>query len=352
MDLLLADGHRAREALVLASAGVPAVAQESRHSSRQLIRWQRAYVHAVQPSQLDLVEARRAAADVLQIKARDQLLGGQHRAVIAAAPPEQGQVVAHRLGQVARVAQFRHRGGAVALGQLAAVGSVQQRKVRVHGHRGLLAQASRLRPLEHEQLLGRVREVVLAAHDVADARVEIVDRDREVVQHGAVRASDHRVVEMDVLEARLATDEVVYDGRSLVRDAQAHRAARLGLPPEPPLGAVAALVFLDVLRGGARAVRAAGIEQRLLRLGVARAALALEHRTLVPVELEPAQRVDDRGHVLGARALAVGVLDPQHELPLLVTREQPVEQRRAGPADVQLPRGRRREANPHNRLAC
>src|SRR5439155_26102295 len=67
-----------------------------------------------------------------------------------------------------------------------------------------------------------------------------------------------------------------------------------------------------------------------------RLSLALRVRPLVPVELEPAQRVEDLLDVLGCRALAVGVLDPQHELALLPPREEPVVQRRARAADVQL----------------
>ena len=56
---------------------------------------------------------------------------------------EQRDVVAHRLGQVAGVAQLLHGGGAVALGELLAVGAVQQRQVRVARRR--LAAAPRAR---------------------------------------------------------------------------------------------------------------------------------------------------------------------------------------------------------------
>ena len=173
------------------------------HAPRELGHGQLAHVNAVQPAQLALVEARRVAADALEREALDQLLGAEHGLVVAGAPAEQRQVVAHRLGQVAGVAQLLHRRGAVALGQLLAVGTVQQRQMRVDGRRPIAAQSDRPCGLEHEQLLGSVRQVVLAAHDVRDPRVEVVDRDREVVQRRAVRARDHGVVEMHVLEARL-----------------------------------------------------------------------------------------------------------------------------------------------------
>ena len=92
----------------------------------------------------------------------------------------------------------------------------------------------------------------------------------------------------------------------------------------------------------------AASKQRRERLAVALGAVGLHDRALVPVELQPAQRVEDLLDVLRRRALAVGVLDAQHELPALVAGEQPVEQGRAGAADVQGPGGGWREANPHN----
>ena len=45
------------------------------------------------------------------------------------------------------------------------------------------------------------------------------------------------------------------------------------------------------------------------------------------------------------RALDVGVLDAQHEHAAVTPREQPVEERRAGAADVEVAGGRRREAD-------
>ncbi len=96
----------------------------------------------------------------------------------------------------------------------------------------------------------------------------------------------------------------------------------------------------------------AALDHRRKGLLVALAALRLQDRALVPVELEPAQRVEDLLDVLGRRALAVGVLDAQHHLAPFVAGEQPVEQRRAGAADVQRAGWRWSEANPHNRPPC
>ena len=87
----------------------------SRGELRQLGDGQLAYVHAVQPPQLDLVEARRVAADALEREALDQLRGGQDGLIVARPPAEQRQVVAYRLGQIAGLAQLPHRRRPMAL---------------------------------------------------------------------------------------------------------------------------------------------------------------------------------------------------------------------------------------------
>ena len=91
------------------------------------------------------------------------------------------------------------------------------------------------------------------------SRVEVVDRDGEVVEDAAVGAGDDRVVEVDVLEGRVAADEVVDDGLALVGHAQAHGALGLGLAAEAAVGAVLGLVGLDVV---ARRGRAVGVARR------------------------------------------------------------------------------------------
>src|SRR5207302_8334091 len=78
VDLLLADRRRPREPLVAGGICVAAALQEIGQASRELALGQGADVHAVQPSQLDLVEARRIAADALEGEASDELPGAEH----------------------------------------------------------------------------------------------------------------------------------------------------------------------------------------------------------------------------------------------------------------------------------
>ena len=89
----------------------------------------------------------------------------------------------------------------------------------------------------------------------------------------------------------------------------------------------------------------AALDQLLERLAVALGAFALEDGLAVPVELEPAQGVEDLLDVLLGGALPVGILDPQYELAPLLAGEEPVEERRARAADVERARGRRSESN-------
>ena len=83
-----------------------------------------------------------------------------------------------------------------------------------------------------EDLLRRVRQVVVAADDVADAHGDVVDDHAEVVGRGAVGAHEDPVVELPVVEGHRAVDEVVDHRGAVVRDAQAQRAR-----DEPPVAA-------------------------------------------------------------------------------------------------------------------
>ena len=79
---------------------------------------------------------------------------------------------------------------------------------------------------------------------------------------------------------------------------------------------------------------------------------AADLRAFVPVETEPAQAVEDALDHLRRRALGVGVFDAQHEHAAEPPREQPVEEGRAGAADVQVAGGRWSEADADHLEHC
>ena len=83
-------------------------------------------------------------------------------------------------------------------------------------------------------------------------------------------------------------------------------------------------------------------------LGLAiRTVLAADVDALGPLEPEPVQVLDHAALGLAGRALEVGVLDAQDERAALPARKQPVEERRARVADVQLPGGAWRKSQSH-----
>ena len=69
------------------------------------------------------------------------------------------------------------------------------------------------------------------------------------------------------------------------------------------------------------------------------AAAAVVGRPFVPIDAQPLEAVENRLQGLGHVPLGVGVVDPQQELPAVLPGKEPVEQRRADAADVQIAGG-------------
>ena len=303
-----------------------------------------AKVDAIQVLHLGEVQTRRRAADGIQPEPGDGLVGADDL-VVAVAPAQAQEVVAQGRRQVAHVAIGLDAEGAVALRQLGAVGAVDK------GNMG----EGRCPPaagVEQVELAKGVGQVVVAADDVADLHVMIVDHHRQHVGRGAVGAQQDEVVEPVVGDPDLALDPVIDDGLAVLRHLDTHdrlhvggRASRVAVAPAtvvepgPALGARAPAHLLQLLLRAEAAVGFAVRQEPLRHLGVAVQTRGLELHLAVPVQLEPAQAVDDGvGRGLG-RPGAVRVLDAQQEPAVMVASEQPVEQRRARAADVQVPGG-------------
>ena len=208
--------------------------------------------------------------------------------------------------------------------------------------------------------------MVVAADDMGDRRIRVVGRDGQVVGGRAVASQDHEVFDLGVVELRGAVHQV-FPRRDAVRDPEADREGLAGFGPsvslcggDPPrqrprqprhrapsgrhgLGPGARELGLR----GEVAIRAARLQQRQGVLPVPLRSGRLEPGPLVPVQPQPSQPVHDGVHVLGAAPVAVRVLDAQHEVAAARAGQQPVEERGAGAAHVQRPRGRGGEAKPH-----
>ena len=150
-----------------------------------------AHVVAVEALELGEVEARRRASDLRQIERRDHLLGREDF-LVAVAPAEPHQVIAHGGGKVPHRPIGIDAERAVPLGELRAVGAMDERDVRHHRH----VPAKRVVDLGLARGIG---EMIVAADDVGDAHVVVVHHHREHVGRRAVRAQQHEVVEVLVL---------------------------------------------------------------------------------------------------------------------------------------------------------
>ena len=212
-----------------------------------------------------------------------------------------------------------------------------------------MREGRRLHPeaLVKRHVLARVGPMVFAPDDVRDLHRDVVDDVHQVKHRIAVRAHDHEILVLDALHA--AADLVLnHDGRRL--DLGHGLLAVLvkylvalaeQLEPDRPVllvGPARRQKFADIFLVD---VAALALPIRAVVTAPARAILG----TLVPIHPEPREALIDQLEELLAVALLVRVLDAQNEHAAGVARVEPVEQRRAGAADVKETRGTGSEAN-------
>jgi hypothetical protein len=335
----------------------------------QVVSGQPRDVLRVEPVELLGIEDSVAAADALERETRNQLVAREDLLVAAGRPAEQRQEVHHRLGEIALALVLGHRRGAVPLAQAFLVGTEDQRHMRERGRR-------RAEGLVQQDLLRRVRDVIVAANHVRDRHVHVVADDGELVGRLAVRSQDDEVLDRLVLHGDGPVHQVV-ERRPAFRHAHADGARLMCrlllrdlLRRQRQAAAVVDPAFAPRFRLGARGlqtlgravaeVRVAAVEQPLGRGAVTVEPRGLEVRrvrtadigTLVPLEPQPAQAVEDAAHHLGGRSPEVGVLDAEHERPTVTAGEQVVEEGRPRASDVKVTSRRRGEshARRHNRI--
>ena len=173
-----------------------------------------AQIVRVEVGELHQVEARGRAADARQVEPFDRLLG-RDDLVIAMAPAQPQQVVAQRRRQEAHVAIGIDAQRAVALAELGAVGTVDQRDVGI----------DRLRPAhgaDDLELAEGIVQVIVAADHVGDVHVVIVDDDGQHVGRRAVGAQQDHVVELCVLDLDLALHGILDHGLAALRCLEAN----------------------------------------------------------------------------------------------------------------------------------
>ncbi len=218
--------------------------------------------------------------------------------------------------------------------------------------------------LENLDLHGGIGDMILAADDVRDAEVDVVDHRGKGVEISSVLAPQHRVGERSAIDMALAAHHVVPAHRRRVEAetpmrpaarrfergafgvAQAQgravvdrRAAQRLLALAPPLEFLPRLV---------RRIQPAQRFEFLGRFVISRHALRLPMHA-IGRDSEPVEILFDRFGVFGFRAVEIGVVEAQDERPSMPAGVEPVEQRRAGVANVDAPGRRRREADDRRR---
>src|SRR5581483_3406649 len=155
----------------------------------------------------------------------------------------------------------------------------------------------------------------------------------EVVGRRAVAAQNDHIVELAVGDDDAALHPVLDDGFALARRLDAHGGADAGrrlpgiaitpgaldglwapgrtllLPGQLALGDNGLVHGRELGRGQVAAIGPAGVQHLRGHLAMPVGACKLIERLAVPIELEPAQTVEDRLDRRLGRALAVGVLD-------------------------------------------
>ena len=278
-------------------------------------------VFAVHPLELLDVELRRGDVDLLDVEELDHLLAREHLALVARVPAEEQQIVEDRLRQVAIVAELAHEGRAVALRVGLALRVDDHREMAVLRHGG----AERL---EDADVLEGVLDVVVAADDVGDALVDVVDDVGDVENRRAVGADDREVLDVLGLLRHVALDDVVELDRALLGHLEHHDRAGLA-----------------VARGLLARVGVAGGDELVDDLEVALHVLGLVEDLFIVVEAQPLHAVEEHRDGLRRGSLEVGVLDAQQELSARVAGEKPVVDGGADVADMDLARRRRGETN-------
>ncbi len=202
--------------------------------------------------------------------------------------------------------------------------------------------------LPQQDRLRRRGQVLLCPDDVRDGHLSVVHHHGEHEERLAVRARHDEVLDRLVGELDIAADDVVDDGDAVVGDGETERPSRS--PIETAVAAVTVVardrVVLrprpDLLLCAVTGVQVAGVKEHVEGGGVEPSPLRLPVRPLVPVDLEPAEGLEDAGVLALLVPLTVGVLDPQDERPAVAAGDD---------TSCRAPSGRSRHGSSRSGMA-
>ena len=158
---------RSDDSGIAPEAGVP---EERRDAVRELAGRQPHHLLLVEPIELVGIEDRVSAADALERETVHELRLREELLVRPGRPSKQREEIDHRLGKIPKPLVLRHRRRAMTFAQALLVGAEDERHVGELRDRGS-------ERLEEEHVLRRVRDVIVAPHDMRDLHVHVVGDD-------------------------------------------------------------------------------------------------------------------------------------------------------------------------------
>ena len=205
-----------------------------------------------------------------------------------------------------------------------------------------------------------VVEVIITADYMGHAHIMIVDHHRQHINGRPVRAEQHHVVQLIILNGDIALHPVADHGRAVLRCLDPDHKGRVRvrvwgrIPPGRPEKRAAPFGFGGVAEcgnffgGGKTLVRLALCQQIMGDLCMPVGIGELADDIAVVIQTQPRHALQDRLGRFRGRSRPVRVFDPQQKPAAIAPRKEPVEQRRAGAANMQKA-GRRRGKTGHNR---
>ena len=188
--------------------------------------------------------------------------------------------------------------------------------------------------------------MVLAAHDVAHAQINVVDHTRQQIEPAAVGPADDWIADQRGFELLRPAHQIVPHNR------------RAMLQPKPPVRChacrdrrVGGLALIDRRQSASEQHFAPHVEflgrlvtgidpsrrTQLVELAFIKVEPLRLPKHCVGLYAQPVEIVADRLFELDGRPLAIGIVDPQQETPVMLQREQRIVQCGPDIPDMQPP---------------
>jgi hypothetical protein len=227
----------------------------------------------------------------------------------------------------------------MALGQALSIRSDNHWHMREHWQRCIQG-------IEYVYLARGVIDVIIAANNMGNTHVDIINHYGKVVGRRAVTAGYYEIIQFFISDTDAPTHQILKYHRTFQGIAKADD----GLDPRPGwvdfISAFMVVARFNILRAlfFSHGIQLFGrtetvIGQPLFQKSVEHFAVAihpirLEDRPIIIIEPNPAQTLENGINRSLGGALTVGIFHPQDELPAMMACIKPAEKSRTNPTDV------------------